>query len=137
MQRNAVPFGVEHNGAKAVRTDGMLGEDYLPAIRCDSGDGIIQSSLAIEIYERPMIRGFVLLGAMKAASDDFVSARQEAYCHPRVLLLGDWCAQHRGIETNGPIQIEHGDIHPYNLIHHDELHARGKGQGARHITTRI
>jgi hypothetical protein len=133
MQRNAVPLGVEHDRPEAVRTNGMLGHKNLPTICRNRGNGIIQPSLAVQVQERSMIRRFVLLGAMKASGDDLVSSWQKADRHPRVFLLRDRSTQYCGIEPDGSIQVEHGDIHPYNLIHHDDLR---KGQGAKSMRSK-
>lgn len=52
MQRNAIAFAVDHDGAKTERSDGMFWLDHSAAIRRRRRDCIVQSPVRVQVNHR-------------------------------------------------------------------------------------
>jgi len=61
MKCHPVPFAVEHDGPKAVRTDGMDCLKDLTALGCNRSDCLLEAPLRIEIDERADLRRRVVI----------------------------------------------------------------------------
>src|ERR1039458_4423880 len=99
MQRDAVAFAVEHDGAGTVWADGMLRLEHLAAVRPDCRDGLVQPPLTIEVEQWPLLGRFSLMAfaarRQASAHSMLVRVRQDGKAHALVLLLLDGRAQHR------------------------------------------
>src|SRR5262249_29945555 len=116
MERDAVAFTVENNGAVTVGTDRVLGFEDLAAIGCDRGDRLVQAPVGVEIKERPFDGGLFTGMLNKTAADIALAVRQDAYRRAGDLFFVDLCAQHGGIEFNGAVEILYRDVHPNDLV---------------------
>src|ERR1035441_8175350 len=85
MQRYAIAFAVEHDGAETVWADRMLRLEHLAAVRSDCRDSFVKPPLAIEVEQWALL-GRVSLMAFAArrqtsAPPMLIGGRQHGKAH--------------------------------------------------------
>jgi len=127
MQRHPVALAVEDHGPEAVRSDLVLGLEHLAAVRLDRGNGLVETALSVQIDEHAVVGRFLVVLREEAAADAAVGAGQDRDHHPRRLLLLNLSPQDGGVEADRPVQIQHWNIHPDDLIGHELAPSRENG----------
>ena len=137
MQRHPVSLAIKDDGPEAVRADRVLRLEHLAAARLDRGDGFIEATLGVQIDERATIGRLFAVLRVQAAGDVGVGTGQEPDRHSGILLLLNGTSEDGGVEADRPVEVQHGNVNPNNLIGHgfssrQELRTESAGPPERH-----
>src|ERR1700722_17568744 len=121
MKCDPVALGVEDNGPETEGPDGLLWLKDLAAARLDGLDGVIQAAVDVQVHEGPLGRGLHRVAQVEAAGRLAVLVGKRADRHPGIVELLDLAPQYRGIEPDRTVQLQHGDIHPDNMVRHGRV----------------
>src|SRR5690242_19203059 len=105
MERHAVAFAVDHDGAPAVRRNGCLGLDNLAAVGCYSSDRLVETAVSVQVKQRTF-RGGLFSGVLyKTAAGIAFAMGQDAERAAGDLRLLDGSTDDGGIELYRPIEV--------------------------------
>jgi len=125
MQRHPVAFGIEKDGAEAIRADlFLLYQNLAPTF----GDGflrLIVTAIHVEVNQRAFFRGFVVLGHHEAAGDILVLVREQPKFHVTMTFLAHLDSENRRIKFNRALEVGDGDVGPDDGV----FYAHGKSAG--------
>ena len=121
MERDSIPFRVDDDGAIAVGTDGEdILNDLAAQILCD-GHRVPQTPIDIEVHQGSVLRGRIALLLEQAAGDFAVFMGQYPDFTAGGRFTGDFAIEYGGIERNGAVEVERGNIKPYYPISHFDI----------------
>jgi len=121
VQRDAVAFGIDDDGAKAVRPDLLTLVQDTSAVGAHGFDRFIQPSFHREINQRPVGRRSIIDAAAVAAHDEATGrvlflVRQKAVLHSALRPSFHLARQHGGIELDCSIEIRDRNIGPTERV---------------------
>src|SRR5205814_2410911 len=115
MERDSITFAVQHNGTKAVGPNWVPRLKHFSSVWNNCRHGFIQSAVAVQIKEGPMLRGAIVVVFSpwdKASAHSVFLMGQHGKRHSRVLLFVDGGAQDGGIEAHRAIQVDNWHVEP-------------------------
>src|SRR3990172_6795221 len=118
MERHPVALAVDDNRAKTKGADGMFWLNDSAAVDRNASQRVIQPAVGIEIDHDAFVRRLFLLAREETTADLAVLMREDADGGCRKFLLFHLSDKQRGIKLDCPVQIQHRNVAPNDLIGH-------------------
>lgn len=116
MQRDAVAFAVEDERPAPVGGDRMGRGQHRPAVLRDCRLRFVESTVAIEIDQEPVIAGPVVVGDYQTSASGLAFKRQDAEHKLRGFVLVDFTTEDGGVEPDRTVEIDAGNVEPDDLF---------------------
>src|SRR5205814_1404429 len=115
MQRDAVAFAVEHDGAKAVRADALDRLQHPATLLFSLAHGVAHAAVDVHVDKDPGA-AYLLRVRDEAAAVAVGSVLEDRQIHVAGLFLVHLDAEHRGVEAARTFQIGHRQIEPHDPV---------------------
>ncbi len=121
MERDAIAFRIDHNGAKAVFADLLSRAQDFPAVLSRSFDRFIQAAFDQQINQRPIcgrrvIDASAIAAHAKTTRRVLFSVRQQSVFRAAFRQLLDLFTKNSGIKLYRAIKIGDGNVGPTKSV---------------------